>query len=332
MQRRPVRRLAIVGLGSIGRRHLRLLTTLRPEIEIILVRSGRGSCWPEEALAAGSVSTIEKALNLALDGAIISSPAPFHVKQAVELLGAGVPLLIEKPLSHNTENTNHLKTLADNASLPVLVGYVLRHSRALQCFREIFFRNTTGLVAGVNVTCGSYLPDWRPAQDYRMTASARAELGGGVLLELSHELDYAHWLFGPFKSVRATLKNSGTLGIEVEDTADLELVSKKGTPVTIHLDFLSLQPIRQCIVYGYENTVSWDGIRREVSLVRKSREKQTFSFNCGSDDMFGAQIKHFLDCIEFGVLPKVNLNDGISTLRIIEAAKRSQLERRVIDL
>ena len=327
-----IQRLALIGLGSIGRRHLRLLKGLRPDIEVILVRSGQGSRWPEEALAVGSVSTIEEAIDLDINAAIISSPAPFHVNQSIQLINAGVPLLIEKPLSNNLDQTQQLKILAENTGVTVLVGYVLRYSLALQHFYKMLIGNAVGRVIGVNIDCGSYLPEWRPGQDYRTTASARQELGGGVLLELSHELDYANWLFGPFKSVDASVINSGALDIQVEDTADLELISENDVKVVIHLDFLRRQPIRQCVVLGSEGNLTWNGINNEITLYYDNGETKKWAFNVERDDMFRAQLKHFFKCVEKGELPKVNLTDGIAALEIIEAAKCSQIESKVIHL
>lgn len=331
-QNKRIQRIALLGLGSIGRRHLRLLKQLRPDIDVILVRSGKGSCWPEEALAFGSVNTIDEAVALNIDAAIISSPAPYHVNQAIKLLSSEIPLLIEKPLSNNLDKTHQLKTLAENNGVPVLVGYVLRYSLALQQFHEMLVGNAIGRVVGVNIDCGSYLPDWRPDQDYRTTASARPDLGGGVLLELSHELDYANWFFGPFKSVGAFIINSGTLNIQVEDTADLTLISQNDVEVIIHLDFVRRQPIRQCIVYGSNGNLTWNGIENTLALDHGSEETKSWTFNCERDDIFRAQLKHFFNCVEKSVLPKVNLADGIAALEIVEAAKRSQKENSVIRL
>ena len=96
-----------------------------------------------------------------------------------------------------------------------------------------------GEIISLEAHVGSYLPDWRPQKDYKESVSARAELGGGVLLELSHELDYIRWFFGGIDSVIAVLKNSNILGLDVEDGADLILKSSKGLHISLHLDFNS---------------------------------------------------------------------------------------------
>lgn len=327
-----IQRIALIGLGSIGRRHLTLLLKFRPDIEVILVRSGYGDRCALEALAVASVSKIDEAISLGIDAAIISSPAPFHINQAIQLLDAGIPLLIEKPLSNNLEKTHQLMTLAENTGLPVLIGYVLRYSLALRKFHEMLGGSAVGRVVSVNIDCCSYLPAWRPSQDYQTTVSARPELGGGVLLELSHELDYANWLFGPFKSIKASIVNSGELNIQVEDTADLELISEDDVPVVVHLDFVKRQPTRQCIVFGTEGRLTWNGIDAEVTLHNKWGEATCWAFDGERDFMFNAQLQHFFSCVENGELPTVNIADGIAVLKIIEAANLSQSERKVMYL
>lgn len=332
MSSNTMKRVALVGLGSIGRRHLRLLKSIRPEIEVVLVRSGHGRSWPEESLSKECVSSIVEAIAKDIDGAIISSPAPYHVQQAIQFIKAGVPLLIEKPLSHNMDDIQKLKDLSDRMQVPILVGYVLRHSSDLNYFGERLYENLVGRMIGAKIDCGSYLPDWRPEQDYRITASARKDLGGGVLLELSHELDYANWLFGPFQSVEATLLNSGTLEIDVEDTADLILTSKSGLTISIHLDFCRPDAIRQCTLEGAEGRLSWDGIAHSVRLQHESGETGSWPFTTERDAMFREQLRHFFSCIEEGELSKVTLDDGIAVMTLIDAARQSNRDKAVVQL
>ena len=332
MSSKTVKRVALVGLGSIGRRHLRLLKVMRPEVEVILVRSGQGRRWPEEIHSKESVSSGSEAIAKNIDAAIISSPAPYHVRQAIQFVEAGIPVLIEKPLSNNMDNIQELKDVAERMPIPILMGYVLRHSTDLRFFDEMRLKNAVGRVIGAKIDCGSYLPDWRPEQDYRVTVSARNDLGGGVLLELSHELDYANWLLGPFESIEATLVNSGTLGINVEDNADLILTSKSGLTILIHLDFCRPDATRRCILEGSEGRLSWDGIEHSVRLQNESGEARFWPFTVERDAMFSEQLRHFLSCIELGDMPIVTLDDGIAVMTLIEAARRSNQERAVVYL
>ena len=329
---KKIKRIGLIGLGSIGRRHLRLIKQLRPDVEVFVVRSGRGLKCSEEDLADGIVYSMEQLEDLSIDAAIISSPASYHVDQALKLVGLGIPLLVEKPLSHNLDKTRELMVLAETARACALIGYVLRHSEDLNYFRKVIADSVVGPFSQARVVCSSYLPEWRPGQDYRESVSAKANLGGGVLLELSHELDYANWLFGPFESVEASIINSGLLQLEVEDTADLALKSRNGLSVSIHIDFVSKQPVRECVIEGVNGYFHWDGIKRAVSSQSRSGCFKVTKFENKRDQMYRSQLSHFMACVEQGIQPKVSLDEGVEVLKLIVAAKRSSEEKSVVFL
>ena len=324
-----VSHIALVGLGSIGRRHVRILKELRPEFAITLVRSGKGLTWPEQQLAQRVVKTSAEAIRSGAQAAIVCSPAPFHVSQAMEWIKEGRPVLIEKPLSHDTVGLSELAALAEARKVPVLVGYVLRYDVAAQYFYEWLKSDEIGELLYVRVECGSFLPNWRPEQDYRESASARKDLGGGVLLELSHELDYVNWFFGPINDVQASLQNSDTLEVDTEDGAELLLHNTNGLPVSLHLDFYRRVPIRQCRVQTTKGELSWDCL---AQLVRWTDDKGQFTekiFQQERDDLFRCQLEHFFDCLEKHAVPKVTLNDGIDVMQMIEKARYSDCQHRI---
>lgn len=327
-----VKRIAIIGLGSIGRRHLRVLHKLRPDIEVLLVRSGKGAPCSEEALAMGSVSSLDEAIDAGIDAAIISSPAPNHVEQAQKLASVGKHIFVEKPLSVTYEEASPLVGSLKSSEGKALIGYVLRYSPAANHFRKAIAEYKLGKLLFAAIECGSYLPDWRPDQDYRVTASAARATGGGVLLELSHEIDYANWFFGPFTCVQASLHNSGTLDVDVEDIAHLTLLTHSGFPVFINLDFCRRVSHRSCTLHGAEGTLSWDALAHSVTLSAPSGDTHVSSFDVERDDLYKAQLLHFLTCIEGGEAPQVSLDDGLSTLKIIDAARQSAMSGRVVTL
>jgi hypothetical protein len=325
--------MAIVGLGSIGRRHLRVLKALRPEIEVALVRSGCGTKWPEEDMASFNVRTLGEAVSLGVDAAIIASPAPLHVEQASILVKAGVPVLIEKPLSVSKAGVDELAALSKENNIKALVGYVLRYSDSLQYFQKMVKSGQVGEPLFVRVECGSYLPNWRPGQDYKKTASAKTELGGGVLLELSHELDYSNTLFGPLECVNAIIKKTGSLGVDVEDFSHMTFLSKSlGCPVMVSIDFCRRDTVRTCSIHGTQGTLFWDGINHKVTWQSGSGMVETETFSIERDEMFCNQIKHFLGCVESEENPRVTIDDAAEVLDLIEAAKRANIGNRVVGL
>jgi len=328
-----LRRMAIVGLGSIGRRHLRVLKTMRPEIEVVLVRSGHGGDWPEEDMASFNVRTTEEAVSIGVDAAIIASPAPLHVEQARILIKAGVPILIEKPLSVSTAGVDELAAFSEEKNVKALVGYVLRYTDSFQYFQKMIKSGVVGEPLFVRIECGSYLPDWRPDQDYRESASAKPELGGGVLLELSHELDYANALFGPLECFSAIVKRTGSLKIDVEDFSHMTFMSKfSGCPVTMSIDFCRRDAVRDCSVHGTQGTLFWDGINHKVIWHSGGGMVETETFSIERDEMFCRQMEHFLRCVESGEQPKVTIADAAEVLELVEAARKADKKNRAVFL
>lgn len=327
-----IERLAIVGVGGIGRHHLRLVKQLRPDLEITLVRTANQQplTEAEAPLTKHIVGSAQAALELEVQAAIICSPAPYHLSQASHFVSQGLAVLIEKPLSHSLENTQVLQDSARQTGAVVQVGYVLRHNPALLKFRELLAGPQFGAPLFVRIDCGSYLPSWRPYVDYRLTPSAQSRLGGGILLELSHELDYAQWCFGPIAQVQALLTRSNTLEIDVEDMAELMLVNKNGLPITVHLDFCRRQASRHCIVETDQGSLRWDGLENTVSWKPANGEPRTWVFDKDRDLMFIEQLRHFLDCAERQDTPRVTLQDGINALKIIDAARQADTQKTAV--
>jgi len=321
--RRKIDRFVIAGLGSIGRRHLRLLKRLKPESTITLVRSGKGGDWSEEALADHVVASIEDALEHSPDAAIIATPASQHLQQALQLAGAGVHLFIEKPVSVSADGVDALIDVVTQKRVKVLVGYVLRHDPAAQCFRAWLRGAEIGKVLHASIECGSFLPEWRPDQDYRRCVSASRELGGGVLLELSHDLDYLCWFFGRPREVQGWLANSGILDIDVEDQADLIVTNADGVPIHVHLDFNRRRPTRRCVVQTSEGELAWDGISKQVAWRKAGSEPRVQGFPYGRDELYRRQLKHFIGCVEEDREPAVSLADGLMVLQLIDAARQA---------
>ena len=323
--------LAIIGLGSIGRRHLRLVSEIRPDIEIIAVRSGYSNALEGENLNVKTVYSISDAINAGIQAAIVSSPATLHLEQSLELASSGVHLLIEKPVSHRFDRADRLIELVNN-NITAMVGYVLRYDLGAIKFKDWLDHKVTCSVLHAKIECGSYLPDWRPNQDYRKAVSALHELGGGVLLELSHELDYLYWFFGAPVDVQAHIRNSGSLGINVEDQVDLLITSEHGYPITIQLDFNRRHVKRKCTVLTTEGELVWDAIKQDVTWRQINNELLSYKYNSERDYIYKTQLEVFFDCIENGKNPRVTVEDGINVLRLIDASRCSSAKGYKVSL
>ena len=162
--------------------------------------------------------------------------------------------------------------------------------------------------------------------------SANRSLGGGVLLELSHELDYLIWLFGRFDQVFCIASNSGQLDIDVEDSADI-LLSREGLTAQVHLDFLQRRASRGCKVIGATGTLNWDLMANRISLEGPGGEELLFSDPAvDRNDMYLEQLRGFIDVAAGRAAPRITLDDGLAVLDMIEAMRQSAATGRQVQL
>ena len=302
---------------------MRLVKELQPELNIIAVRSGRGKKVKEEKLLKAVVHSLDKAIDYGIEAAIIATPAVYHIQQAIYLMEKGIHVLIEKPLSHSLDNVNELLRVKKKYKVVGLVGYCLRYNSGALKFFDIINNKKIGQILYVQVDCGSYLPDWRKGMDYRESVSAKKELGGGVLLELSHELDYIRWFFGEMKSVSAKIQNSGTLDINVEDSVDMIFTSEQGYSVSVHLDFNSRNTRRMCIAKCSNGDLIWDNVANKVIWRPANGQEEVQLCQNDHDYIYKEQLKHFFDCIDNKKHSSVSIDDGVIVLNMIESAKKS---------
>jgi predicted dehydrogenase len=325
-----VQRALLIGSGSIGQRHLGVLRATLPRALITLLRRPN---QPEldHAIAAEVdrvVSDFDAALDPRPDLAVIASPAPTHLGYARRLAEAGIPMLIEKPLSTELEGCAELQTACQARRLPVLIGYTLRYHPAFQALAVEIARGAIGRPFSVRAEVGQYLPDWRPGRDYRRSVTAQRALGGGALLELSHDIDLVRALLGIPISVQAQLERLGDLEIDVEDTVELmtrhRLEGGAHAHAGIHLDLLQRPARRRLVVSGTEATLDLDFISGRLQLHRGA-ESADLAYPAIADRnmLYAAELDDLLRSIRTGTPVQVGLADGIATLRIIDAARRS---------
>jgi len=325
-----IQRALVAGLGSIGTRHLRLLREALPDADIrVLRRPGRGGDVPD---ADGCFNRLDEACAFAPELAIVSNPAPFHVATAAALAEAGAHLLVEKPVSHDEDGVADLLVLCAEKGRVLRIGYNLRFLESLQRFRDEVRSGVIGPVQAIRCEIGQYLPDWRPGSDYRETVSSQAQLGGGALLELSHELDMVRWVFGDVVWASAWMGRQSALDIDVEDCVMLQLgFAETGDvlppPVAqVSMDFLRRDTTRICTAIGAEGTLRWDGVAGTVTRydVNAGAWRGAEGMRPERDASYRAQIAAFLKAA--GGAPDTigaTGEDGLAVMHLIEAARRS---------
>jgi len=253
-------RALIVGFGAIGRRHAANLLALRPETQLqVLLPSGSGSA---KCLAAGvaAIHGVKEALRTEPNFAIVCSPSAARLEYLLPLLEAGIPCYVEKPLVASVHEARELRAyLSRRPALPVVaVGCNLRLLPSLCKLQGLLSKRAIGTVVRAALVAGQWLPEWRPGVDYRTSYSARRESGGGVVLDLVHEIDLARWLFGEFDVVKAAGGKFSRLEIDSEDTACI-LLARAGRPpvIAISLDYVSRRNVRRYEIVGDEGTLVW---------------------------------------------------------------------------
>lgn len=318
----------IVSLGSIGRRHLSNLRALCPGAQIGVLRThvtDRAISVP--AGADFQFFSIDEALAFSPLAAIVAGPASIHLELALLLAAAGIALMIEKPIAHTTEGLALLLKTCARMDVPLLIGYNLRFLPSLVECKRLLDDGAIGRVRGVRAEVGQYLPDWRPGTRYQEGVSAQQALGGGALLELSHEIDYVYWMFGMPTRVSARGGRYGELEIDVEDMVELCLEYQEPERlVSIHLDFLQRVPTRTCKFIGDKGTLVWNGITDRIDLFSlPAGEWQQIDGHSQHDrnDMYLDELRHFLNCVRKQASPVCDGAQGYDVLAIAEAAKAS---------
>lgn len=322
-----IERVLVVGLGSIGQRHLHLARELMPDADIRILRRAPVETAPD--LANGCFFALEHALAFAPHIAVLANPAPFHAPVGEVLARSGCHLLVEKPLAEDRNAALSLTQACKSAGCILQVGYNLRFLPSLRHFKAALDEGLMGDVWSVRSEVGQYLPTWRPGTDYRQGVSAQRGLGGGVLLELSHEIDYLRWLFGEVAWVGAVLGRQSDLETDVEDTANLTLgFAPRGgvqTLASLNMDFIRHDTTRVCSILGARGTLRWDAVANRVEFFERGKQswQTVFSEPSEHDVSYRAQWHAFLDCVGHGGTASPDGSDGLAVLEIIEAARRS---------
>ena len=310
--------VAVVGTGSIGMRHLRILGQLETANPVAVpVHSQRIAQLKEEGFSA--VADLDEAIQRGVTWAIIASDTGRHLEDSFAALERRLDLLVEKPLAVDAEQATRIVAQARQSKRRLFVGCVLRFSESLNRFRELL--GQIGPLHSVRIECQSYLPDWRPNRPYRESYSARMP-EGGVLRDLIHELDYAGWLFGWPSAVQGKARNLGRLGIQSEEVADLLWETPEGCVISVHLDYLTRPTRRRMTAAGALGTLEWDGVGQTVTLSLSGTPPQEFRSLQTRDELFLAQAQAFLNTSQASSDPRLATGeDGVQALAVCDAVR-----------
>lgn len=263
-------KVLIVGYGSIAKKHVTAIRKINPLAEIYALRSNK---LANDEPAIINIFSLEEAKTLDIDFIIVSTPTNLHFKNIEELIPFEKPLFIEKPLSDSLQIASVLPEI-ESSNIPTYVACNLRFLDVLRYVKDKYI-NKSYKINEVNSYCGSFLPDWRPDQDYKKSYSASSKMGGGVHLDLIHELDYIYWLFGHPITVNKVLKSKSSIGIEAIDYANYTLEYENFTS-SIILNYYRRDPKRSLEILTDQCTVLVDILKNQVyengNLVFESKQ------------------------------------------------------------
>jgi predicted dehydrogenase len=327
-------RVLVVGCGSIGKRHIRNLLALGvAEVLAFDVREDRRR--EVENPDVQTLANLEEAWERSPEAVVIAVPPSLHVPLALEAAHHGCHLFIEKPLADGVQEIRELLEVVRKRRLVTLVGCNMRFHPGLILVKQLLDEEAVGRVVSASAAFGQYLPDWHPWEDYRQSYSARRDLGGGIILDAIHELDYMRWLLGEIQSVVCFAGNLGGLDIETEDTAGLLLRFAGGAIGEIHLDYVQRAYSRTCQIVGDQGTIHWDYVAREVRWYSSAdRQWCVIPDPAGWEPnrMYLEEMRHFFRCLDGKEKAALDAFEGKRVLEVALAAKTSFENRQIVEL
>ena len=322
----------VVGAGSIGRRHmanLRILGIRR--LAVVDPDASRLEPVVEELGVQGFAELHEALRVFKPDVVFICTPPVFHIEQAVCALRSGADVFIEKPLSDRMDEVGALKAETAKLGRVVHVGYNLRFNPGMQMLKHFVEEGVAGRILWARAEVAQYLPDWRPWQDYRQSYTAHRELGGGIILDASHEIDYMLWLLGPPRELTCMAGQVGGLDVNVEDCATILIRLRSGAQADIHMDFAQRTASRSCVLAGERARLEWEHSANQVRIVRPEIAPELIKYDFEANQMYIAEIEDFFSCVRSRMTADHSLAEAELTLEVALAALASASEKKWVN-
>ena len=304
-------KIIFFGLGSIGRRHARLILN-EYSYEVFAYRTNKGQY--NNDLDIPEVYDWDQVKSINPDIVFITNPTNLHIETAINNAELDCAIFMEKPIGANLNDFDTLLRLVEKNKLVTYVGYDLRFHPVIKKLKKYFHNNQ---FLHYRAVCTSYLPDWRPEQNHRKSYSSINELGGGVLLDLSHEFDYTAYLLGGITELDGNFERKSDITVDSEDYANILVKSPIGY-ANIHINFISHYTTRKIYIDFAGFSVVGDLINNSVVEYKNGRVIFEKNYELDNDDIYKEQLKYFFGNIHN---PKMQNN-------ILEA---STLFQKIID-
>lgn len=334
-------KILMIGLGSIGQRHLRNIKALYGDKHEIIAYRVRGLSQTfskdmkiregvnlEQEFGIKAFYDLDSALNEKPDIAFITNITSEHMKCAIKCAEAGCNLFIEKPLSNNLQEVGVLKEIIKKNKIIVFMGFQNRYNCVVAELKKLLLEGVLGKIVCVNVEMGERLETMHSYEDYSTTYMANKNMGGGVILNQAiHELDYIYWLFGKPEKVYAVGGKVTSLKIDVEDNCSAIFTVNKVNhkfPIYLHADFIQSPAKRLCKVIGEKGYIEIDLLKNSLIKCIHDRDVEYKKYEDFERNlMFINELEDFMKSVIEKKNPKISLDDGIISLQMAIAMKES---------
>ena len=300
-------KVLIIGLGSIGKKHVAALRCINPSIQIDALRSSKTNFELEGVCNYYDFNDIKKNK---YTFAIISNPTSEHKRTIEQVVQLNIPLFIEKPLFHEL-NIEDLVQDVVHRNITTYVACNLRFLNSLIFLKEYLTINPFR-INEINVYCGSYLPDWRKDTDYKNNYSAIPELGGGVHIDLIHEIDYLYWFFGMPNKTHRFFSNKSSLNITAYDYANY-ILEYQNFNVNIILNYFRRDVKRTCEIVLEDRTLTANLLENKIV---DSNQNVIFQSDQKMMETYKEQLEYFIACTNENTKPFNTIEDAYNLLKI----------------
>lgn len=300
-------KILIIGLGSVAKKHVKVLKKINSEFQFFALRSSLKSTDVSDIISIYSWESV----NFNPYFIIISNPTSEHFKTIEKSLKYKCPLFIEKPSISNLNNSIELLNKIILNNIITYIGCDLRFNPALIHFKEQIRKLKR--INEVNIYCGSNLKTWRKGVNYKDSYSANATLGGGVHLDLYHEFDYCYWFFGKPNKISKILSNKSSLDINSFDYANY-ILEYNSFNISIILNYYRTDVKRVIEIVSEDKTIKLNLIEGKIN---DSSKNSTTTLPASSEDIYFEQMKYFLNCIELKKDTFNNFNFSLEVLNLI---------------
>lgn len=343
MDTRTVKKILFFGLGAIGQRHLRIVKSLLPKAEIYAFRKrGRELIINDDLTARNgnlekyykfkSLFRLKDALGLHPNLVFITNPSSLHISTARLFMQDTIHMFIEKPLGNNLREGDKLLKQSLLTKNAIMIGYQLHYHPLFQEVKKLLRQKIAGRLCSVNITIGYYAPIFHRYESYRDSYLSRKNLGGGVILTQSHEINSIVELFGMPKSITALGGKKSTLRINVEDTVDV-LCDYQKFNLTLHMDYLQYEGQRLYKFIGDKATIDLDLMANTLIVNRTSGKiKRKVLPKFERNSMYRVEQIDLLRQIQKKHYDRVSLRNAVLVLKFCEAIKKSIQLKKIIHL